>query len=550
MVTDRLKEIVIAAVEAARGEGLLPPGSAAVEFERPRRKEHGDWSTNIALALGAAGASPRRVADLLVQRMQPSPLVAGVEVAGPGFINFRLSDAWLHDVVARAAGHPESFGRLQNPAPKRINVEYVSANPTGPVNVVSGRHAAVGDAIANLLAAAGHEVTREYYVNDAGRQTQLFAASLSVHYLREFGVEADLPEDGYKGDYVADIARDIASELGDRLVEAGEAERVAVLREKGVAAMVDVTRESLARFGTQFDTWFSEKSLHDAGKVRDALAELQRRGLAEEREGALWFVSTTFGDDKDRVLVRAGGEPTYLAADAAYLVDKFERGFDHALYVWGSDHHGTVARLRAVADALDLGSERVEVRLIQTVTLVREGEVVKASKRAGVVVPLDDLVDEVGKDAARYTFLTRSLDAPLEFDIGLAKKEAPENPVFYVQYAHARICSILRNAPGKLLEEAQAAVLDPLTHASEHELMRKLAAFEEVVPDAADTRAPQKLCRYVEELAAQFAAFYRDCRVLSDDSALSAARLRLCLATKNVIGSALNLLGVSAPERM
>ncbi|MDQ3982744.1 MAG: arginine--tRNA ligase, partial [Actinomycetota bacterium] len=443
------------------------------------------------------------------------------------------------------------YGRSDMGAGRKVNVEFVSANPTGPINVVSGRHAAVGDTIANLLEATGYQVAREFYVNDAGRQQLLFGESIAAHYLRYFGAEAEVPEEGYKGEYVEELAAELAGEIGDRLVDAPPDERVATLRDMGLLRMQQEMRISLERFRTHFDVWFSERTLHESGSVEDTLAELERRGLAESHDGALWFLSTKFGDDKDRVLVRESGAPTYLAGDAAYLRDKFGRGFEHLIYLWGADHHGTVARLKAMAQALGHDPGDVEVRLVQVVTVSSGGTTVKASKRAGVFVALDELVEQVGVDAARYTFLTRGMDAPLEFDIEAAREQAPENPVYYVQYAHARICSILRKASESgHTADVPSAPLDRLGHPSEDSLMRKLASFEEVVAEAARQRAPQKVTRYVEELASDFSAFYRDCKVVTDDPEATAARLALCVAVKSVVAEALGLLNVEAPERM
>lgn len=547
MIADQLEDLLRAALAEA---GASTP--AEIRFERPRRREHGDWSTNVALAAAKEQkANPRELAATIVEHLPDAPFVDRVEVAGPGFLNFHLSAAWLHDVVRRAADPAARFGRSDRAAGKRVNVEFVSANPTGPVNVVSGRHAAVGDAIACLLEATGHDVTREFYANDTGRQMLLFGESIAAHYLRHFGVEADLPEDGYKGAYVADLAGELAAEIGPRLVDAPADERAAALRDLGLLRMQQEMRLSLERFRTRHDVWFSERTLHESGSLDATLSYLKEKGLAEERDGALWFLSTRFGDDKDRVLVRENGMPTYLAGDAAYLRDKFGRGFEHLIYLWGADHHGTVARLKAMAEALGHDPGGVEIRLIQIVTLSNEGQTLKGSKRAGVYVTLDELVDQVGVDAARYTFLTRGIDASLDFDIAAAKEQAPENPVYYVQYAHARICSILRKAADAgHAADAATAPLERLVHPSEDALMRKLASFEEVVVEAAEQRAPQKVTRYVEELASGFSAFYRDCKVVTDDADLTAARLALCVATRSVIAEALGLLNVSAPDRM
>ena len=551
MITDALANLVRAAVDEAVADGMLPEGALPrIQFEHPKRSEHGDWATNVALVL-AKGGNPRTLAAALVERLPSSDLVADVEVAGPGFINFRLSRGWLHDVVIRAADPSSGFGRSGENAGTSLNIEYVSPNPTGPVNVVSGRQAAVGDTIANLLAATGASVTRESLLNDAGRQIELFGRSIAARYLGHHGVDAPIPEGGYHGDYVATLAESIAAEVGDRYVDVPAPERDVAMRRLGLERVLAAIKTSLERFGTRPDVWFSERTLHESGAVSEVVERLRAAGFVAERDGAQWFLSSRLGDDKDRVVVRSSGEPTYLAADAAYLLDKRARGFDRLVYLWGPDHHGTIARLLAAADALGITRQRVDVRLVQVVSILRRGEAVKSSKRAGDIIALDDLVDEVGADAARYTFLTRSLDAPLDFDIELAKEQAPENPVYYVQYAHARICSITRKAAEAHLKiDARSAPLDLLGHSSEEELMRKLASYEEIIPDAAHAYAPQKLTRFLEELGADFSAFYRDCRVISDDEKLSRARLALCDATRAVIADGLSLLGIAAPERM
>jgi arginyl-tRNA synthetase len=552
MIVETLSELVAVALRDAASDGLVEPvESPAVEFERPKRREHGDFATNIALVVARGARNPRDVAHALAERLPRSDLLESVEVAGPGFLNFRLSSSWLHEVVRRAADRSSGLGRHSVGAGATVNLEFVSANPTGPLNVVGGRHAAVGDAMARLLEAVGYGVTREFYMNDAGRQVGLFAESLEFHYLDHFGMAATFPEEGYKGDYVRALGIAIAEELGDRLLHVTRGERLDALRSLGLEREVSEIRATLERFGTTFDIWASEKALHDSGLIERAVAKLEQGGLIEERGGAKWFLSSRFGDDKDRVLVRSDGRPTYSASDVAYLLDKAQRGYDRLVYLWGADHHGTVPRLAAAAEALEIGRHRLQVLLVQIVSLSRGTETLKGSKRAGVFVKLDELIDEVGVDAARYTFLTRSIDAPLDFDIELAKEQAPENPVFYVQYAHARISSILRKAADQgLRADAASAPLELLVHASERELMRKLAAYEEVVLEAASTLAPQRITRFAEDLASTFSAFYRDCQVVSDDAALSQARLGLSVATKNVIADALALLGVGAPERM
>jgi arginyl-tRNA synthetase len=550
-VTDALAELVSSAMSRAVEDGVIPgEGLPTPSFERPRQREHGDWATNFALTAAKGRGKPRDIAQALVERLPGSEIVDRVEVAGPGFLNFYLSSTWLHDVVRRASDPASRFGRSDEGEGETVNVEYVSSNPTGPVNIVSGRHAAVGDAIANLLEATGHDVTREFYANDSGRQIDLFALSISVRYLQHCGVEAELPEDGYQGEYISDIARAIRDEIGDSLVDVSEQERDEHMRVRGLELMLEATRHSLERFGTHHDVWSRESALHEKDEVGTALARLRDQGWIEDREGASWFLSSKLGDDKDRVVVRADGKTTYLAADIAYLLDKFGRGFGRLIYLLGPDHHGAVPRLMAAVEALGFERDQVEIAIVQIVNLLSGGVTVRASKRAGAIVSLDDLVSDVGADAARYTFLTRSLDAPLDFDIDLAKQQAPENPVYYVQYAHARICSIVRKAQQTRSMETVDASMDLLTHPSEDRLMRKLASYEEIVPEAARLRTPQRITRYVEELASTFSAFYRDCQVISDDAELTRARLVLCLATRSVVADALGLLGVSAPERM
>ncbi len=552
MIVDTLSQLVRAALHGAASDGVLRlddvPG---IDFERPKRKDHGDFATNIALVVARGTGKPRDVAQALIERLPASDVVDAVEVAGPGFMNFRLSAAWLHDVVRRAAQHSSDFGRHSVGVGTKVNLEFVSANPTGPLNVVSGRHAAVGDAMARLLEAVGYGVTREFYVNDAGRQVEIFARSVEFHYLKRHGVDVAWPEDGYRGDYVAELAETIARESGDRFVDMSDDERLQALAAVALDKELSGIRSTLERFGTHFDVWFSERQLHANNSIKQAVETLEAKDLIEQREGAKWFRSSEFGDDKDRVVVRSNGTPTYTASDVAYILDKVARGFDQLIYLWGADHHGTVPRLMAAAEALGIGRERVKVLLVQIVSLSSGAETLKGSKRAGVYVLLDDLIAEVGVDAARYTFLTRSIDAPLDFDIALAKEQAPENPVFYVQYAHARISSILRRADEQGIGvDAASAPLGLLTHPSEDDLMRKLVTYEEVVLEAAEALAPQRITRFVEELASTFSAFYRDCQVLTEDAELSHARAVLCVATRRVIADGLALLGVSSPERM
>ncbi|MPZ69914.1 MAG: arginine--tRNA ligase [Actinobacteria bacterium] len=550
-VTELLGAIVTEALDRAKADGLLEGEVPEPTFERPRRKDHGDWATNVAL-VASAGGNPRSLAEAIVERLPASDIVRSVEVAGPGFLNFHLSPRWLHDIVTRAATEGSGFGRSNIGNGEKVNVEYVSANPTGPVNVVSGRQAAVGDAISSLLEATGHEVTREFYVNDAGRQIELFGESVGARYLQLHGQDAAIPEEGYQGEYLVDLVKELSDGLGDELLNAPADERNKKLGRIALDTMLAQMSATLERFGTTFDVWFSERTLHEAGEVEAALEALRATGRVYENDGAVWFRSSDLGDDKDRVLVRSDGTPTYLSADAAYVLDKFGRGFERLLYLWGPDHHGSIVRFLAAVESLGLERDRVEVSIVQVVSLMRGGEAVKSSKRAGSIVPLEQLIDDVGPDAARYIFLQRSMEAPLDFDLDLAREQAPENPVFYVQYAHARICSILRKAAdeGVAAVDATSAPLERLEHGSEDDLMRALATYEDVIPEAAYKRAPQRVTNYIEELASTFSSFYRDCKVVTEDADLTAARLALCVATKNVIADALSLLGVSAPERM
>ena len=560
LVTDALT----AGIEA--GEFALPE-LPAVEPERPRDLSHGDWATSVALrSAKAARMPPRALAEAIAARMEGHPDVASVEVAGPGFINIRLSAHALQRVVAdvRAAG--PAYGRSDAGAGARVQVEFVSANPVGPMHVGHGRWAALGDSIARLLVHTGHVVEREFYVNDAGVQMDIFAASVSARYLELCGRDASFPEDGYRGAYIGEIAQEILAEEGDVWADATPEDRELYFREKAYAQVLEHLKRVLCGMGVDFDVWFSERSLHlpDAAGVtaiEHAIARLREGGHIFEHEGATWFRSTAFGDDKDRVLVKADGSYTYFAADIAYHWNKLdERGFDLVINIWGADHHGYVARMKAAVAALGHPGQ-LELIIGQLVNLFRNGEVVRMSKRTGEMVTFEDLLDEVGADAARYFFLRRSTDQALDFDIGLAKQQSSDNPVYYVQYAHARICSILRKAAdapdAEDMSELVAALvpadadLSLLSEAAELALFRKLAEFAEVVDAAAAQRAPHKVTRYAEELAASFHQFYTLCRVVDPDApALSTARLAVVDATRIVLELALGLLGVAAPRRM
>ncbi|HEV3475257.1 MAG TPA: arginine--tRNA ligase [Actinomycetota bacterium] len=551
MIEAELSGLIRAAVDASAPE--LGHAPYIVEVTRTRQKEHGDYATNIALALGAAsGRNPREVAEILVRNLPQNDVVAKVEVAGPGFINFFVAHGWLYRVLEEIDRQGPAYGRLEAPEPEHVQVEFVSANPTGPLHVGQGRNAALGDGLARVLEAAGHRVQREYYVNDTGTQAALFGASVEARYLEHVGREGELPKEGYHGEYVKELAAQIAADLGDSLVEASPEERRARLAEEGMRRVLDGIRATVERFRIRFDDWVHESTLHAEGRVQETVQVLQDRDLAYEKDGAVWFRSTRFGDDKDRVLIRATGDPTYFAADCAYLRHKFDRGFDRLIYVWGADHHGTVPRLRGAAEALGYEVDRVEALLVQLVSLYRAGEPARMSKRTGDIVSLDELLDEVGTDAARYTLLSRSGDTALDFDIELVKRQSLDNPVYYVQYAHARIASLIRFAEdqGTSLVPLSEIAPEELVHETELDLLRKLADLPEQIRLAANLRAPYRLTRYAEELAADFHRFYTECRVVTDDPALTQARLHLSAATMRVIGNVLDLLGVTAPESM
>jgi arginyl-tRNA synthetase len=549
MIELELARLVRAAVEVLRED--LDVEVPEVEITRPRQKEHGDYSTNVALAIGAAGGrNPREVAEAVVRHLPESDLVTRAEVAGPGFINFTVAHKWLYRVLREIERLGEAYGRSSDEPAERVLVEFVSANPTGPLHVGSGRNAAVGDSLARILEAVGHTVEREYYVNDAGSQAMLFGASIEARYLQRFGVEATVPEGGYQGEYVTELAEAIAADIGDSFLSVSEGERRERLAREGMDRALASIRATLDRMDVRIDGWFHQASL--GGRVDEAVDRLRQADLAYEADGAVWFRAVDFGDEKDRVLIRSNGEPTYFAADCAYLLDKFGRGYDRLVYVWGADHHGTVKRLHGAAQAFGFDADRTEFILYQLVNLRRGDEPVRMSRRRGEIITLDELLDEVGPDAARYTLLTRSTDTAIDFDIELVKSQSMENPVYYVQYAHARIASLIRYAEDQSTAMKPFDQVEPgeLVHETELDLLRKLADLPEQVRVAAALRAPYRLTRYAEELAADFHRFYTECRVVTEDASLTQARLHLAAATMQGIGNVLALLGVSAPETM
>jgi arginyl-tRNA synthetase len=544
-----------ALVRAARSGAvdLDPSGVPEPALERPRLAEHGDWATNVALVLAkAAKAPPRAVAEAMVAHLELPDWVAGVEVAGPGFVNVRLDQRWFAGLVRRVLAEGDTFGAVDLGHGERVNVEFISANPTGPLHVGNARLAPTGDALANLLTVTGHKVEREYYINDAGGQYDRLGASVEAAYLSLLGRLAEPPADGYKGDYVADLAVELQAEQGDAPADLDPAERRARITHWAFRRMLDGIRQTLARLDIEFDVFFFEHTLHESGAIAEAIEDLRERGVVEERDGAVWLQTTRFGDDKDRPLVRSNGAPTYFGADAAYYRDKRRRGFDRLIFLWGADHHGYVPRMRAVVRAFGDPDDTAEFHISQLVSLVRAGQPARMSKRAGEIATVDDLLDEVGKDAFRYTMLRFALDTPIEFDVEAVTRQSMDNPVYYVQYAHARISSVLRQGreTGFTPLPVEEADLGLLRHPMEAALLRRLAAFEELVLVAASQRAPHRLTRYAEDLAAAFHRFYAECRVLSDDHALSSARWWLVNATRQVLANTLGLIGVDAPERM
>jgi len=552
VIEERLVALIADAVAAAApGIGADPP-LPVPELQRPRPKGFGDFTTNVAMVLASqTGAKPRETAAAIVEALAPAPFLAKAEVAGPGFINLWTTDDWLHDVVRQIVQEGERYG-AGAPTGRRIQVEFVSANPTGPLTIGHARNAAIGDALARLLTFAGHDVEREYYFNDAGGQMDRFGASVEARYLELLDRDAEVPEDGYHGAYIVDLARDILDTEGPGLADLPREERFVRLRGEGARRAMDQIRATLERFGVAFDTYFQEATLVERGEVAQAIERLRDAGVVYDAEGATWFRSTAFGDDKDRVAIRSDGTHTYFGADIAYVLDKFSRGFDHLIYVWGADHHGDVVRVKGAATALGLDVERVEIVLYQFVSFLRGGEPVKMSKRAGTFVSLDELIDEVGADAARFHLLLFSNDRPMNFDIAEVARQTLENPVYYVQYGHARIASILRKASeeGVELAPVEDAALGRLVTDPELDLMRALADVPGLIATAAEQRAPHRLTHAAQDLAATFHRFYTECRVVSDDAALTQSRLWLSRATKQVLGTLLDLVGVSAPESM
>lgn len=569
-IRESLESVLYQALKAAVEAGELPLNEIPQpSLERPREEGHGDWACTIAMRLAkAAHMNPRAIAQAIVDHLPENNLVESFEIAGPGFINLTLTNASFQAVVSEARQQGSDFGKSELSEPCKVNLEYVSANPTGPMHVGHGRWAALGDAIARVMRHAGYSVDEEFYINDQGNQMNVFGNSVVVRYQQLLGQDVEMPEACYGGAYIKDIAQAIIDADGDKWLDANEDERLVAFRERGYAMMLDSVKDTLSTFGNNFDTWFSERSLFVADengetKQQRAFDVMNEKGLLFKAEGATFFRSTDYGDDKDRVLVKANGDLTYFMSDVAYHYDKMQRGYDHLIDIWGADHHGYIQRCKAMMTAWGY-PDALEVVLGQLVNLLRDGEPVRMSKRTGEMVTFQELIDEVGVDATRYLMLSKSADQAIDFDIEVAKKQDSSNPVYYVQYAHARICSILRkageargmNVESAGIEEIVAELglddidLSPLAHESELALMRKMADFSDLVAGAARDRAPFRLTHYAQELAGLFHSFYGNCHVLGEEESVEKARLALVDSTRIVLALSLDLLGVSAPERM
>ena len=549
-IKDTLTEAIVAAAKSAIADGVFPEGELpAVVLEVPPQKEFGDFATNFAMQSARVfRKAPRQIAEELVKRIEGDWL-DHAQIAGPGFLNFYLKGNVLYDSFQKILAAGESYGQLPKKDAPKIQVEYVSANPTGLLHVGHGRGAAAGSALVNLLRAAGYPVESEYYINDAGNQMNNLARSVNARYLELLGQDVEFPEDGYNGQDIIDTAQRIIDKDGDKYLSMSDEERMDIFKDLAYVEKLATLKEDLEAFNVTFDKWFSERTLHPEA-VKAAVKILQDNGNIYEKDGALWLKSTAYGDDKDRVVIRDNGVPTYLAADIAYHHNKYERGFDRLINIWGADHHGYVCRVKAAMDALGHDSEKLTVLLLQMVALYRGGELVKMSKRTGQSVTLNELMEEVGTDAARYFFLMRSLDSQLDFDLDLAKKKSNDNPVYYIQYAHARICSIFRQCKETGLALSDKPELSLLTDESEIDLIKKIEEYPEEIERAARDYAPQRIARYSYDLASAFHSFYNKCRIVGVEPKLAEARLALVTVTAHVIRHSLGILGVSAPEQM
>ncbi|HWO94869.1 MAG TPA: arginine--tRNA ligase [Bacillus sp. (in: firmicutes)] len=550
-VKERLKEEVKQAVLKAglAGEEQIPD----VLLELPKDKAHGDYSTNMAMQLArVAKKAPRMIAEELVANFDKTKAsIEKVEIAGPGFINFYMNNSYLTDLIPTVLKAGEAYGETNVGQGQKVQVEFVSANPTGDLHLGHARGAAVGDSLCNILAKAGYDVSREYYINDAGNQINNLALSVEARYMQALGKDTEMPADGYHGEDIIQIGKKLAEEHGDKYVQVDEAERLAFFREYGLKYELAKLQRDLEEFRVKFDVWYSETSLYQNGKIEEALAALKENGHIYEEEGATWFRSTTFGDDKDRVLIKQDGSFTYLTPDIAYHQDKIKRGFDKLINIWGADHHGYIPRMKAAIQALGYERDTLEVEIIQMVQLYQNGEKMKMSKRTGKAVTMRDLIEEVGLDATRYFFAMRSGDTHLDFDLDLAVSQSNENPVYYAQYAHARICSILRQGDEMGIVINENLALEHIQSEKEFDLLKKVGELPQAVAEAAQKRIPHRITNYVYDLASTFHSFYNAEKVLdSENMEKTKARIALVKAVQVTLQNALRLIGVSAPEKM
>ena len=548
-----LQTAIEKAAQEAMAQGRLPQGELPeILLEVPPQKEFGDFASNFAMqAARSLKANPRSIAQAIQENLHEAWLEK-VEIAGPGFLNFYLKPTWVYELLDGILAQGAAYGNTKHGKGERIQVEFVSANPTGPLHVGHGRGAAVGSALVNLLRAAGYDVASEYYINDAGNQIDNLSLSVEARYLELLGEKVEFPADGYHGADIVDTARRIIEHHGDRYLKMSSEERRAQFKEIALQEKLDALKEDLAAFNVSFDKWFSERTLHEAEAIKASCDELRAKGYLYDQDGAQWLKSTAYGDDKDRVVIRDNGVPTYLAADIAYHRNKLERGFEQLINIWGADHHGYICRVKAAIASFGYRPEQLEVLILQMVSLYRDGELVKMSKRTGQSVTLTELMEEVGTDAARFFFIMRSIDSQLDFDLNLAKSRTNENPVYYIQYAHARICSIFRQAAeaGADLDALENAELNLLSSPWEVDLIKKLGEYPEEISLAAQERAPHRVARYVHELAGEFHTFYNQCRIVGVETELQTARLALVRGVQYAVKHALDILGVSAPERM
>ena len=552
MLKQKLIELLTRAAVEAQQSGKLPSVALPeVVIERPQNPEHGDYASSLPLKLArATGISPLAIANDIVSLIASTPEIDRVVVAPPGFINFTLKSDWLTSQVNSILEAGDSYGNIELGQDSRVQIEFVSVNPTGPLHVGHGRGAILGSTLATVLTAAGYKVEKEYYINDAGSQIDVFCRSLYARYQQCLGVEAEIPSDGYLGNYMVELAQEIIAEDGDRFRNLPETEAISRLGQLGLERIISQIKADLELLGVNFDVWFNERSLYDNGQYQAAMSLLHQGGYISEKEGATWFVSTALGEDKDNVVIRSDGSPTYFATDIAYHYDKFlKRKFDKVINIWGADHLGHVSRMKAVIDALGINPEQLKVIISQMVTLRRGGELIRVSKRTGDIVTLHELVEEVGADVCRFFFLSRSADSQMDFDLELAKRQSADNPVYYVQYAHARIASILRLAQQKGIDYRDGDV-SLLTTEPELTLIRKMLLLPEIVELIAHTLEPHHLTYYAQDLATVFHSFYKQCRVISQNEALTKARLKLVEAAKTTLSRTLHLMGMTAPESM